>query len=530
MSVKEKTTIEKAVTPESVGVSSKTVQAFVDRSMQLGKELHSICVIRHGKIAVEAYREPYGPQYKHMMYSVSKSFTSIAIGFAVEEGYFTVDTKFVDIFPEAKTKKSDPLLEKMTVEDLLTMRSGLSVTPFMDKTKDNWFNDILASKFVDAPGTNFRYISENMYLLCCIIHKKTGQSVVDYLKPRLFEPLDIEDVFWETDPRGIEAGGWGLMLSTRDLAKFTLCMQQKGKFGGKQIIPEKWIERATSKISDNLEYSEGEIDAGAGYGYCFWRNGGYKNSYRADGMFCQFGMVFEDLDACLIITGGEISEQRYRDVIWEFFPDAFIEDDDKAETTSVVIPAYKRLPKRPHAFTEKLIEGKTIRLSKPLIMNAAGYPVSMLPLTVVFMEADKAGNIDKVSFNFAQDEMQMTWTEGDETNTINIGMDGEYRWDEVILGGIKYHTCATAVWTSENVLEIHVRPIEAVAERILEFRFAGNKVAMKPSMNPTSATMAETLKDSVKSVVAQPQLGELISGLLPKLAGVIDSKSVGIIK
>lgn len=530
MPITEKASIERAKTAESVGVSSKIVQQFVDRSMELGKELHSIMVIRHGKVAVEAYREPYSAQYKHMMYSVSKSFTSIAIGFAVEEGYITVDTKFIDIFPEAKTQKSDPLLDKMTVEDLLTMRSGLSVTPFMDKTKDRWFKDILASKFVDEPGTNFRYISENMYLLCCIIHKKTGMSVVDYLKPRLFDPLGIENVFWETDPRGIEAGGWGLMLSTEDLGKFTLCMLQGGKFGGEQIIPASWVERATQKISDNLEYSEGEIDAGAGYGYCFWRNGGYKNSYRADGMFCQFGMVFEDLDACLVITGGEISEQRYRDVIWEFFPDAFIDDDENAETTKVTIPPYEKLPKRPHSFTEKLVAGKTISFTKPIILNIAGYPASMLPLAAVFMEADKGGNIDKVSFDFRQDDMLMTWTEGDETNTIAVGMDGEYRWDEIILGKIKYHTCATAVWSSENVLEIHVRPIEAVAERILTFRFAGNKVKMKAEMRPTSAVMADSLKDSVKSVIAQPQIAEALSSVLPTLAGAIDGKFYGIIK
>ncbi|MGN0469061.1 MAG: serine hydrolase domain-containing protein [Acutalibacteraceae bacterium] len=529
MSVKEKITIERAKTAESVGVSSKEVQAFIDECMENGKELHSVAVIRHGKVACEAYRYPFGPDHKHMMYSVSKSFTSTAIGFAIDEGYFALDTKFVDIFPEARGEKPDEYLEKMTIEDLLTMRSGLSVTPFMDKTKDNWFHDILASKWVSEPGTTFLYISENMYLLCCAIHKKTGMSVMDYLKPRLFEPLGIENAFWETDPRGIEAGGWGMMLSPEDLAKFTLCYQQMGKFGGKQVVPEWWVETATKYHSDS-SVANTELDSTAGYGYCFWRNGGYKNSYRADGMFSQFGIVFEDLDACVVVTGGEIWEQGMRDVIWNHFPKAFIDDDDKAQTTVLSVPDYPALPARPRSFTEKRLSCKTIRFNKPLLLNAVGYPVSVLPLTAVFMERDKAGNISNVSFNFLKDELIFTWSEGDEVNSIRVGMDGKYRWDEIVLGQIPYHTCSVGVWNSENELELHIRPIEAVAERILVFRFTENNVTMTPASRPTVAVMADTLQDSVKSVIKQPVLQNAVSSALPYLVPVIDMKHFGKIK
>ena len=262
MAVKNTTEIPRAKTPESVGVDSKEVRAFIDHCMELGKEVHSLIVMRHGKIACEVYREPYGPGYAHAMYSVSKSFTSTAIGFAIVEGLIALDTRFVDIFPEARGDKPDPYLEKLTVEDLLTMRSGLSVTPMMDKTRDRWFHDIVNSSWIAEPGTEFFYISENMYLLCCIIHKKAGMSVIDYLMPRLFEPLGIDRPFWETDPRGIEAGGWGLMLKSMDLAKFTLLYQQGGKWNGKQILPEGWAETATcyhtaSRSGENSDSSEG---------------------------------------------------------------------------------------------------------------------------------------------------------------------------------------------------------------------------------------------------------------------------------
>lgn len=526
MAVKEKISIERAKSAESVGVSSKEVQKFIDHCMEANKELHSIMVIRHGKVACEAYRDPFGPEYKHMMYSVSKSFTSAAIGFAIEEGYISLDTKFADIFPETRGDKPDAYLEKMSVEDLLTMRSGLSVTPMMDKRKDRWFKDIMSSSWVSEPGTEFLYISENMYLLCCIIHKVVGMSVMKYLEPRLFEPLGIEDPFWETCPRGIEAGGWGMMIKTEDLAKFTLCYLNGGKFAGKQVIPE-WWARESVKYHADSSVSSKDSDSVAGYGYCFWRNGGYDKSFRADGMFSQFGIGFEDLDACVITTGGEVWEQGMRDVVWEHFPKAFIEEDEESEGVEISIPAYPKLPAKPRSFMEKWLQDRTIKFIKPPILEMAGYPVSILPLTAVFMEKDKAGNITDISLVPNGDELVFSWREGDESNSIRIGMDGEYRWDKMTLGQINYTTCSVGCWNTETELEIHIRPIEATAERHLLFKFSDDNVVMKPSSWPEASVMADTLKETVKDVVKQPFLQNALSTALPHIVPIIDLVHVG---
>ncbi len=527
MEVINESWLERAKTPEEAGVNSKVVKDFIDKSMELNKQLHSLYVIRHGKIAFELYREPFNKQYKHMMYSVSKSFTSTAIGFAVEEGYLTVDTRFVDIFPELRTDKPDLYLEEMTIEDLLTMRSGKNVSIFLDRTKDRWFKDIMASPWISEPGTEFLYISENMYLLCCAIHKLTGMSVTDYLMPRLFEPLGIERPFWESCPSGIEAGGWGLMLSTEELAKFIYCYQQKGKFGGKQIIPEKWVEQATAYHADTTVNDD--LDGKAGYGYCFWRCGGYEKAYRADGMFCQFGIVFEDLDACLIMTGGEISEQDMRDVIWDYFPKAFLEENE-GESVALSIPRYEKLPQKPRSFLEKSISGKKIRFSKPIIINLVGYPVSVVPLPAMFMESDKAGNIDKVTLDFYEKDMRMTWFEGDEFNTMKIGLDGEYRWDNIVLGKVPYTTCCTGCWNSESELEVHIRCIEVVAERIIKFKFNGDNVTMRPSSNPTVDIMADSLKDTIKDMIKQPFVQNAVSKALPYAIPFVDAVQRGKIK
>ncbi len=522
--------LEHAKTPEEVGVCSKEVQAFVDECIEEGRELHSITVIRHGKIACEIYRDPFKPQHRHMMYSVSKSFTSTAIGFAVDEGYLTVDTRFVDIFPEARTDKHDEYLEEMTIEDLLTMRSGKNVSVFLDRTKDRWFRDIVDSPWISEPGTEFLYISENMYLLCCCIHKLTGMSVIDYLRPRLFEPLGMEDPFWEKCPSGVEAGGWGLMITGEDLAKFTYCYQQMGKFGGKQVIPEYWVKEATAYHADNTDTSDTR-DSVVGYGYCFWRNAGYEKSYRADGMFCQFGIVFEDLDACITLTGGEIDEQAMRDVIWNHFPKAFIDADENAETTPIVAPAFPKLAPKPRNLAlESRIEGKKIKFRKPVVVNAIGYPVSVVPLPAMFVSADKAGNISDVTFDFRENDMQMSWSEGDEINSIAIGLDGEYRWDNVVLGTMPFTTCATGCWNSENELEIHIRCVEAVSERIIHFKFNGDNVIMRPSSVPNAAVIGESLKDTVKDIIKQPVFSNAVSRAIPHLMPLVDAVQRGKIK
>ncbi len=527
MAKNKKNWIEYAKTPEEVGVSSKEIQAFIDECIEKGRELHSMTVIRHGKIACEIYRDPFTPEHRHMMYSVSKSFTSTAIGFAVDEGYLTVDTRFVDIFPEARTDKQDEYLEEMTIEDLLTMRSGKNVSVFLDRTKDRWFRDIMDSPWISEPGTEFLYISENMYLLCCCIHKLVGMSVIDYLRPRLFQPLGMEDPFWEKCPRGIEAGGWGLMISGEDLAKFTFCYQQMGKFGGKQVIPEWWVKEATAYHADNSAASDG-LDSVAGYGYCFWRNGGVENSYRADGMFCQFGLVFPDYDACISMTGGEIDEQGMRDVLWNHIPKAFIEPDKKAESVEIKAPAFPKLAPKPRSLAlENRIEGKKIKFRKPVVVNVIGYPVSVVPLPALFIAADKAGNISDVTFNFRENDMQMSWSEGDEINSIAIGLDGEYRWDDIVLGTMPFTTCSTACWNSENELEVHIRCVEAVSERIIHFKFNGDNVIMRPSSVPQAAVLGESLKDTVKDVIKQPVVQTAVSRALPHLMPIVDAVQRG---
>ena len=508
----ESGSIPRASSPEEAGVSSEEVQLFIEECEKEKIEIHGLMVLRHGKVACEVYKEPFSAEYPHMMYSVSKSFTSTAICFAIEEGFMTLETKFLDVFPSMRPTKYDPWLEKLCVLDLLTMRSGKNVSPMSDRTKDTWLRDFVDSPWVDEPGTNFLYTSENMYVLCAMIHKLTGQTVTEFLTPRLYEPLGINTPYWETCPSGIETGGWGLFLTLEDLAKFTLCYQQMGVYNGKQVIPRHWVEEATKKVTPS---SNNSTDGACGYGYCFWRCS-IENAYRADGMFSQFGIVFEDKDAAFVMYGGNIDTQQTRDCIWRHFPKAFIDDVSECNRTQISFVPFEKLPEMPRSYLEKSIDGRTVNFGKMHILNFLGMPVSVLPVAALFMEKDKAGEIDNVRFSFLEDRIIMTWTEGDEMNTVPIGMDGEYRWGRIVLGGISYHTASVGAWTNHDTLEIRIRPIETVAERRLVFKFRdGDKVTMEPSTVPPSSAMLDNVKTSVKNVISSEFIGNVAEKIIP---------------
>ena len=523
--------LEYAKTPEEVEVDSKVVQAFLDKCTELGKELHSLMVLRHGKVACEVYKEPFNKNSVHMMYSFSKSVTSVAVGLAIDEGFFTLETKFLDIFPEFRNpKKPDAYLEELCVRDLLTMRGGKGVSVLSSKSKDSWLKNFVNSDWYAEPGTQFLYINECMYVLCCIIVKTTGMSVTEFLTPRLWEPLGIDVPYWETDPRGIETGGWGLMLKTEDAAKFTLCMQQMGKYAGKQVIPEWWVKEASKKQAETAD-STNKPDSRVGYGYCFWRCAGYENAYRADGMYSQYGIVFEDLDACVITTAGEVNTQDMKTLMWEYFPKAFqSEKYDKKESVKLSIAPYEKLPVMDRSPIEKAIECQRIRFSKPIMLNIAGFPVSTITMPALYMEKDRAGNINNVSFKFYENEGMMLWTEGNEVNSIMFGLDGEYRWDYMKIGGVKYETCSMACWRNEHVLEIQIRALATVSARVLTFTFDDkNRVQLKPSSNPPSSDMVNQLTGNIQDVVANETLRKALMKFLPKIMEIVDSKHYGIV-
>lgn len=296
----------------------RAVLGFLKAVQNEKHELHSFMLLKNGKVICERWWAPYAPQYRHQLFSLSKSFTSTAIGIAADEGRLTADTPLADIFKDEFEKLGqaiDDEVRGMTVKNLLTMSTGMEYEGWTNDDSGPNANNILSflsSHVKDAPGKTFRYSSIATYMQSAIITRLTGETLADYLKPRLFEPLGINP-YWEFDDKtGVHMGGFGLNITTEDIAKFGQLYLQKGVWEGRRLISEAWVEEATGKQIENQNESR---DWGMGYGYQFWRCVP-EGVFRGDGMFGQFCVVVPSENIVIAITSNVVM-QRILDLLWD---------------------------------------------------------------------------------------------------------------------------------------------------------------------------------------------------------------------
>ncbi len=308
-------TFEKAA-PEAEGVSSKGLLAWVEAVERDADGLHSFVLVRHGKVIAEGWWAPYEKERPHMLYSLSKSFTSTAIGFATDEGKLSLDDKVVSFFPDKLPPQPSENLMKMRVRDLLCMGSGNhkdTLAPMKEGTETDWVKVFLAQPVEHEPGTHFCYNTGATYMLSAILQTVTGQTLTDYLKPRLFEPLEIRNPTWAVSPQGIVTAGYGLKVRTRDIAALGQLYLQKGVWNGKRLLSEKWVEAATTRQISNGD--KPDSDWSQGYGFQFWLC--RHAAFRGDGAFGQYCIVMPDQDAVLAMTGGLGDMQRVLNLVWD---------------------------------------------------------------------------------------------------------------------------------------------------------------------------------------------------------------------
>ena len=304
-------------TPESQGIRSSAILAFVEAADRDICHLHSLMLLRRGAVIAEGYWTPYRANDPHVVFSLSKSFTSTAIGMLVAEGRLTVEDSVLSHFPDEAPAAPCDQLQQMRVKHLLTMTTGHHVdsTPQVRQGGPSWRRSFLALPVEHEPGTHFVYNSAATYMLSAIVQRLTGQRVVEFLGPRLFEPLGIEHPTWETSPEGIDAGGWGLSARTADIAHFGQLYLQGGLWQGRQLVERAWVHAATAFQVPNVAWGNPNPDWQQGYGYQFWRC--RHGVYRGDGAFGQFCIVMPEQEAVLAITGGVADMQAVLNLLWE---------------------------------------------------------------------------------------------------------------------------------------------------------------------------------------------------------------------
>lgn len=303
--------------PVRENVDVKMIENYLDAVKNANMDLHSLMILRNGNVVYERWIGDNAPNKNHTMYSVSKTFTSMAVGFAVAEGKLKVTDKVISFFLDDLPANISDYLKELEVRHLLTMSSGMEKEPQV-KNSDNWERQYLATPIVYKPGTRFSYCSISTYMLAAIVQKVSGQMLIDYLYSRLLRPLGIAGIEYSVSPTGVNMGGFGMSVKTEDMAKLGQFLLQKGKWNGIQLLPSSWIEAASSV--QIMQPSEGvgdrNLDWEQGYGYQMWVC--RHNAFRADGANGQFIVVIPDKNTVVVTTANIRDMRAELNQIWDY--------------------------------------------------------------------------------------------------------------------------------------------------------------------------------------------------------------------
>lgn len=453
--------------PESQGVASEGLRKFLKATQESGLEWHSFMLIRHGNVVAEGWWKPFEAEYKHTLYSLSKSFTSSAIGFLVNEGKISVNDQVIKFFPDETPSSPSENLKAMKIKHLLTMNTGhdTDTMPVLRQFEhQSWVKSFLEHPVVHQPSSHFLYNTGATYILGAIVHKMTGQNLEEYLEPRLFKPLDIKGYDWEKSPQGLNTAGFGLRLSTEDIAKFGQFYLQKGKWNGKQLLPESWIKEATDK---QTESQSGDNEWSQGYGYQFWRC--KPGFYRGDGAFGQFCMVMPEQDAVLVMTCESFNLGKTMDVAYQ-----------------TILPALSKnsLPENSTELTSLKKEIAALALPVPKAnktsKNANNWSDKWFDLE------NNAYNVPQIGFGFFEDGGVLRIKEGNGFQKIAFGWEN---WKVNKNGNknffpvanrthIQSKIAATGTWIDDNTLQLNFKFVETVHGDKLTITFDDNKIAV----------------------------------------------------
>ena len=480
-------------TPEQEGVSSESIVNLIDAFEKKIEFVHSYMIVKNGKVVSEGWWDPYGPNIPHELWSLSKSFTSTAIGFAVEEGLIQIHDFVKDYFPEKSPENPTWQLKQLRVKDLLTMSTGHTSEPRLGQSSDDWVKHFLESELKLRPGTYFMYNTPATYMLSAIIQRVTGEKLVDYLYPRLFEPLGIDRPEWETDPRGINTGGWGLHLTTEDIAKFGVLYIQEGKWNGNQLLSSDWIKMATSKQVSNG--SDPDNDWSQGYGFQFWRS--RFNTYRGDGAMGQFCLVIPEHNTIVAITSGTDNMGGIMQIVWdELLP--------KMNSSEMIFnpEGIEILRKKSASLELKPIDGK---MSKALAKKFFNKKIKI---------AKNKEAVEFIFFNSKKNEVEIKVN--GKIETIPFGF-GEYIKSElkghlpftssnhkiVPKSSLRYSKnkkiAVSGAWITENEFQMRIYQYETPARLDYIFNFKNGK--LKWDCKKSNALGSGNQIESIKSIL-----------------------------
>ncbi len=455
-------------TPESQGVSSAALQAIVDEQDAKKYGMHGLMIVRHGKVIAEGWWAPYAANEPHMLFSLSKSFTSTAIGLLQSEGKLNIHDKLASFFPGEQPADAADNVKAMRLRDLLMMSTG-QVKEDVDKLNDGLMGKadatqrFFATPVPQKPGTLFYYNSPATFMLSATVTKVSGQTVRDYLLPRLFEPLGIPKPDWDLSVQGYNHGASGLHIRTEDIAKFGQLLLQRGEWQGRRLVPADWIDLATSRQASNGSDPEGDWDQG--YGFQFWRC--VPGFYRADGAFGQFCIVMPQYDTVVAITGGTKDTKGVMKMLW-------------AKLLPELRPA--AIPENPAA--QAALKERLAHLTLPLPAGAATSALAAKISGKEFVFEKNDLNLDSASLTVAADgAVTFKARRYDQDQAVVAGRN-EWKPGAFLISKTGTPPVAAAgAWTADDTYTIALAQLGQPFLETFHLKFANDAVTLEREFN-----------------------------------------------
>lgn len=516
-------------TPESQGISSKWLEMLI-RELNDSEytDMHQLMILKGGKVICECSFAPYRSRMWHITHSMCKSITGMAVGMLIEEGQLSLDENIYKIFEQRMNPLAKIFRPEVTVEHLLTMTSGVSFNESGIISGNDWLESYLNAPVIGTLGTKFQYNSLNSYVLSAIISERTGMTMEEYLRPRLFEPMGITRYLWETCPKGITKGGWGLFLCAEDMAKLGQLYLNKGRWNGQQLVSEEWVETSTQK---HVESGDDTF----GYGYQIWMEE-RQGSFEFNGMLGQNVVVYPDMDMVIVTNAGN-NELFQNCVMLNIIRKYFSKDYQPEE----------RLPENPREYeklrrlTEQVQYGisrhdrirrggwkKKCGVTRSHALHSETYyqnnqldgkcyemkpqSVGLYPLVIQVFHNNMTEGVRKIAFRKEGEDLFICFLEGEQWCELKIGFQkAQDNW--LTLHEESYLVAVSGVFSTDAdgnlVLKLEMAYLEEAVRRRIYFYFRGNEMEARWYETPGKALIMEGLESITEDLTRHPIYNKL---------------------
>ena len=495
-------------TPESQGVPSRHIQSFLEE-LGRGRELYSqsVMILRNGRVICEAAYGSQDLRAAKYTFSACKSVVSLAVGLLVDDGALSVEDEVASIFDEAGTASLRRKLKGMTVEDLLTMRSGVLFTEAEALTETDWVRRFLSDAMKGEPGAEFAYSSLNTYMLSAIVCRKTGKSLTEFLRERLFDPMGITDIHWETCPKGIEKGGWGLYIRPEDLAKLGQLVMDGGVWQGQRLLSQEYIAAATTAHAVPPE-TTGDFN----YGYQIWV-GRHENTFLFNGMLGQNVLGFRDSGLLVLTHAGadtDFQESRYFEIVSRYFggtvPDQLPEDEAAQTDLAAAVRSLSAYNREPEAIGPSAAPFLNRSFT---VQDDRAASVGLLPLSLQALYNDYTAGVTSVAISTRGGLPELIYREKDALYRLPVGL-GRPVVTQLDFRGNVFHVAALGRFTHDEeerpVFYIRLEFIETPCVRIIKLIADGDRLLLRQTETPGIPYISGKLCQAAQSPLYRPLL------------------------